>query len=229
LTDIVEKYHAFHMATGDPQRAERLFTAAMNLAESRRGGLFVVLNDAAAVRLLAPEDLLENTSAPKLTKARFHYLLSGKSLLELDLEVLQSVARIDGGIVLDRAGRLLAFGAILRRRRTPGRAGGRPNDSGHACLPIRFGAQNQRRRYRVLLPEWGQSLGDLAPLTKKTLDVARSVDHTQDFNAVSERPVENQIALKTFTAPERMLDHRGFRYSLRGPRSGISLTLESCG
>jgi hypothetical protein len=111
----------------------------MNLAESRRGGLFVVLNDAAAVRhLLAPEDLLENTSAPKLTKARVHYLLSGKSLLELDLEVLQSVARIDGGIVLDRAGRLLAFGAILRHAGEPlaAQEGGRTTAAMHAS---RFG------------------------------------------------------------------------------------------
>jgi hypothetical protein len=30
------------------------------------------------------------------------------------MSVLQSIARVDGGIVMDRVGRLLAFGAILR-------------------------------------------------------------------------------------------------------------------
>jgi hypothetical protein len=139
LTDIIEKYHEFHVATGDPLLAERLFTAAMNLAESRRGGLFVVLNNAEAIRLLvASEDLLENTSAPKLAKAQVHYLLSGKSVLELELEVLQSVARVDGGIVLDREGRLLAFGAILRHAGEPlaAQEGGRTTAAMHAS---RFG------------------------------------------------------------------------------------------
>ena len=43
-----------------------------------------------------------------------HYLLHKKQLLDFSSAVLETVARIDGGIVLDQDSNLLAFGAILR-------------------------------------------------------------------------------------------------------------------
>ncbi len=114
LTDLTEKYHEFHRAVGDPHFAERLFSAALNLAEHRRGGLFVVLDDAqSALELIAPQDLLEQ-DAPSTDKGQIHYLLRGKRVLEMEPSVLESIARVDGGIVMDRASRLLAFGAIIR-------------------------------------------------------------------------------------------------------------------
>ena len=39
---------------------------------------------------------------------------TGKRILELEATVLESVARMDGGVVMDREGNLLAVGAILR-------------------------------------------------------------------------------------------------------------------
>lgn len=45
LTDAVEKYRAWQEAIGRPELTERLFLAAMNLAEHRRGGMFVVLEN----------------------------------------------------------------------------------------------------------------------------------------------------------------------------------------
>jgi hypothetical protein len=115
LTDLTEKYRAFRRAIGDADLAERLFTAALNLAEHRRGGLFVVLERReAATDLVAPADLLDNDGATATRKGQIHYLLRNKKVLELDLSVLQSIARMDGGIVMDRSGSMLAFGAILR-------------------------------------------------------------------------------------------------------------------
>jgi DNA integrity scanning protein DisA with diadenylate cyclase activity len=115
LTDVTEKYHTFHQAVGEPSLAERIFTAALNMAEHRRGGLFVVLNDPQSVQsLVEPADLLETDVPTSTNKGQVHYLLRGKRVLEIDLSVLQSVARVDGGMVMDRRGRLLAFGAILR-------------------------------------------------------------------------------------------------------------------
>jgi len=104
---------------GEPRLAERLFTLALNLAESRRGALFVVLDReegalGTAEHLLAAGDLLDGTDSEPFTKGQIHYLLRRKRVLELEPSVLQSIAQIDGGIVLDREGRLLAFGAILR-------------------------------------------------------------------------------------------------------------------
>jgi hypothetical protein len=95
-----------------------LFTAALNLAEQRRGGSFLVLDDAGRARsIVAPGDLLENEDAIEYqasAKPRLHFLLRGKRVLEMEASVLESIARMDGGIVLDREGNLLAFGAILR-------------------------------------------------------------------------------------------------------------------
>ncbi len=139
LTDIVEKYREFHQAVGKRALAERLFTAALNLAEHRRGGLFVILDDAASARdLVALPDLLENDGPLGTNKGQIHYLLRGKNVLQLELSVLQSIARVDGGIVLDRSGRLLAFGAILRNagENVTAQDGGRTTAAVHAS---RFG------------------------------------------------------------------------------------------
>jgi len=137
VTDLREKYHEFRRATGEATLAQRLFTVALNLAEHRRGGLFVVLDrEEFASGLVAPEDLLENQSGG--FSKQVHYLLRRKSVIEMDLTVLQSIARVDGGIVMDRTGRLLAFGAILRTTGEPMAAqeGGRTTAAMYAS---RFG------------------------------------------------------------------------------------------
>jgi hypothetical protein len=114
ITDSAEKYREWKLAVGNAGLAELLFTTGLNLAEHRRGGLFLVLDDPArAVELVAPDDLLENGhTAPG--KARIHYLLRGKKVVDLEPSVIESIARMDGGIVLDRDSTLRAFGAILR-------------------------------------------------------------------------------------------------------------------
>ncbi|HLK68687.1 MAG TPA: hypothetical protein VKU19_34890 [Bryobacteraceae bacterium] len=139
LTDIVEKYREFQRAVGDVTLAERLFTAALNLAEHRRGGLFVILDDSISARdLVSHPDLLENDGPLGTNKGQIHYLLRGKNVLTLDLSVLQSIARVDGGIVLSRDGNLLAFGAILRNagEHVTALDGGRTTAAVHAS---RFG------------------------------------------------------------------------------------------
>jgi hypothetical protein len=127
LSDTAEKYAAWTQAMAGTTLAERLFTTALNLAERRRGGLFVVLHDRqAADRLVPPGDRIDlrhpvsPVSTPPLSKNQFHYLLRGRSILDLTPTVLESIARIDGAIVLDRAASLLAFGAILRHQLEPG-------------------------------------------------------------------------------------------------------------
>jgi hypothetical protein len=107
-------------AIGNPELARRLFVAALNLAEDRRGGLLVVLEDPDnTAKLVSTTDLLSSLPdygplAVSGSKDQLHYLLHQKRVLELPTAVLETVARIDGGIVLDRDSNLLAFGAILR-------------------------------------------------------------------------------------------------------------------
>src|SRR6266478_8809263 len=120
LTDAERKYALWTEALGNVELAERLFGSALNLAEDRRGGLLVVLDDPGTARkLVSRNDLLsplpdhgENQVAG--TKDQLHYLLHQKRVLDVPSVVLETVARIDGGIVLDRDSNLLAFGAILR-------------------------------------------------------------------------------------------------------------------
>ena len=122
LTDAERKYEMWNGAIGNSELARRLFVAALNLAEDRRGGLLVVLEDPGSVAtLVSRTDLL--SSLPDYgpqpvsgSKDQLHYLLHQKRLLELPTAVLETVARIDGGIVLDRDSNLLAFGAILRHQ-----------------------------------------------------------------------------------------------------------------
>jgi hypothetical protein len=140
LSDVTEKYHEFRLAMGNAALAERLFTAALNLVEHRRGGLFVVLDDPASAQVLvAPEDLLVNDGCGVTNKGQIHYLLRHKPVLDIDLSVLQSIARVDGGLVMDRRGSLLAFGAILRHsgEALVAQEGGRTTAAMHAS---RFGA-----------------------------------------------------------------------------------------
>jgi len=138
LSDIPEKYHEFRKAVGDLALAERLFSVALNLAERRRGGLFVILDQGHSARdLVAPQDLLESDPAGS-NKGQLHYLLRNKRVMDIEPSVLESIARVDGGIVMDRDGWLLAFGAILRHveQAIPAQEGGRTTAALHAS---RFG------------------------------------------------------------------------------------------
>src|SRR6267143_79635 len=120
LTDAQQKYEMWSRAIGNSKLAERLFVAALNLAEDRRGGLLVVLEDPrSAPKLVSRTDML--SSLPEhdaqlisSSKDQLHYLLHQKRVLDLPTAVLETVARIDCGIVLDQDSNLLAFGAILR-------------------------------------------------------------------------------------------------------------------
>ena len=116
LTDAVEKYRAWQEAIGRPELTERLFIAALNLAEHRRGGMFVVLeNPANTERLVNDADLLQTDRRGRIgAKNQLHYLLRGMQATAISMAVLESVAQIDGSVVLDRDSNLLAFGAILR-------------------------------------------------------------------------------------------------------------------
>jgi hypothetical protein len=126
LTDPAEKYQVWVDAIGEPALAERLFAVALDLAEERRGGLFLVVDEPGLVHgLVPPEDLLGVWTKPEANvqgfKNQLHYLFQDKPVLGLAPTVLETLARIDGAIVLDRQANLLSFGAILRDPLAPER------------------------------------------------------------------------------------------------------------
>lgn len=123
LLDLQAKYDMWAAAVGQPVLAERLFQTALDLADSRKGALFVVLRDPddSAPHLVAPADRLdlklETAMREKATgpsRRDLLYLLAGRSAIDLETSLMSALASMDGAMVMDRRGRLLAGGAILR-------------------------------------------------------------------------------------------------------------------
>ncbi len=130
LIDIPTKFDAWCKAvsaTSPSDLALRIFRAALNLSEDRKGALFVVLRDpgSSIPQLIAPPDRIveevasddpqdpENLS-PRLAKRTLHHVVRGQNLSDLDDSILEAIAGLDGAVVTDHEGRLLTFGAILR-------------------------------------------------------------------------------------------------------------------
>ncbi len=131
LLDIPTKFNAWCDAVspecGHADLARRIFQAALNLSEDRKGALFVVLRDPgeSVPQLIAPTDRIAeevvaddpqdpDNLSPRLAKRALHHVVRGQSLMDLDPSVLESLAGLDGAVVTDLDGRLLTFGAILR-------------------------------------------------------------------------------------------------------------------
>lgn len=131
LMDIPSKFatwcDAVSPSCGHADLAKRIFQAALNLGEDRKGALFVLLRDPAVSipQLIAPADrIIEEVEAddpqdpenlsPRLAKRSLHHVIRGQTLLGLDPAVLEAIAGLDGAVVTDLDGRLLTFGAILR-------------------------------------------------------------------------------------------------------------------
>jgi hypothetical protein len=122
LLDLQAKYAMWADAVGRPALARRLFQTALDLADAREGALFVVLRRPieSLPQLVADQDRLDmelvgQESDPD-TPSRRHLLhvLAGRSVTDLDSSVLESLATLDGAVVTEPGGQLLAVGAILR-------------------------------------------------------------------------------------------------------------------
>jgi len=131
LLDIPTKFAGWCEAVSASCRhddlARRIFQAALNLSEDRKGALFVVLRDPSASipQIIASTDRIVGELAvddpqdpdnlsPRLAKRSLHHVVRGQTLMDLDASVLEAVAGLDGAVVTDLDGRLLTFGAILQ-------------------------------------------------------------------------------------------------------------------
>jgi hypothetical protein len=127
LLDLKAKYDLWALAVGNEAVALRLFQTALDLADAREGALFVVAReqDLAMHQLVAPADRLttpvragvERSPAAQSRRDLLH-LVAGRTVTDLDETVLSALATVDGATVMDRTGRLLAAGAILRHPAT---------------------------------------------------------------------------------------------------------------
>jgi hypothetical protein len=121
LLDLQAKYKQWAEAVGDEALAMRIFQTALDLADAREGALFVVARDTetAVAKLVSPADRLDvpHDAAGRVgptSRRDLLELLEGRSLTDLDPNVLAALASLDGAIVVDPNARLLAAGAILR-------------------------------------------------------------------------------------------------------------------
>jgi hypothetical protein len=122
LLDLRAKYKMWAKAVGEPAVARRLFQTALDLADAREGALFVVLRKPieSLEWLVADQDRLDmelvgQHSDPD-TPSRRHLLhvLAGRSVTEFDPTVFEALSTLDGAVVTEPGGQLLAVGAILR-------------------------------------------------------------------------------------------------------------------
>jgi len=122
LLDLTAKYQMWETAVGSGTLARRLFQTALDLSDDRAGALFVVLRRPLETlsELVAQDDRLDmepvGATADVDTPSRRHLLhvLAGRTVTDLDASVLAALATLDGAMVCDRHGQLLAAGAILR-------------------------------------------------------------------------------------------------------------------
>ena len=148
LLDVQAKYRVWAAAVGNDALATRLFQTALDLADDRQGALFAVVRDLALAAFRnwscrrigwafrRVQAAWESADPPRLLR-----LLEGRSATELDPSVLAALALLDGAMVIDRTGKLLAAGAILRHlRHRRGRGnGGRRRPRAAAIAASRFG------------------------------------------------------------------------------------------
>jgi hypothetical protein len=122
LLDLQAKYKLWAEAVGAEALAMQIFQTALDLADAREGALFVVARETANAvgQLVAPADRLDvpqhvgGARDGKPSRRDLLDLLEGRSLTDLDPNVLAALASLDGAIVVDQNARLLAAGAILR-------------------------------------------------------------------------------------------------------------------
>ncbi|MEZ5286792.1 MAG: hypothetical protein R2712_18675 [Vicinamibacterales bacterium] len=129
LLDLAAKYQMWEAAVGSSSLARRLFQTALDLSDSRQGALFVVLRrPLETLRDIVTEDdrldmepvaMADDDETP--SRRHLLHVLAGRSVTDLDASVLAALATLDGAMVCDPHGHLLAAGAILRH--PPGVAG----------------------------------------------------------------------------------------------------------
>jgi hypothetical protein len=131
LLDLQSKFVMWEAAVGNRALARRLFQTALDLSDAREGALLVVLRKPleSLNELVSPHDRLDmelvgEASDPD-TPSRRHllHIIAGRSVTELDPSVLDALATLDGAVVTERSGHLLAVGAILRHPPSAARFG----------------------------------------------------------------------------------------------------------
>jgi hypothetical protein len=120
LLDAAAKYQMWKRAVGNDALANLIFQTALDLADMRQGALFVVLREGTQglPKLVAPADRLDLPHEHEPTdgvidRRDLLHFTAGRSAMDLSPDVFRALATMDGAVVVDAEGALLAAGAIL--------------------------------------------------------------------------------------------------------------------
>ena len=120
LLNVEAKYAIWKRAVGNEALANLIFQTALDLADMRQGALFVVLRDAphGLDNLVAQADRLDLPHEHEPTdgvidRRDLLHFTAGRTATDLSPDVFRALATMDGAIVTDTRGKLLAAGAIL--------------------------------------------------------------------------------------------------------------------
>ncbi len=104
-----------------------LYRTLLDLAFSRYGGCIGVLREGAEQRnvfdLVAPEALFSFVNPPQMT-AMFKTVVNSRKFYEIPRKVRVNLCAVDGALLMDSVGTILAAGTIVKTDGSPG-AGGR--------------------------------------------------------------------------------------------------------
>ena len=120
LLDVAAKYRMWQDSVGDPALARLIFQTGLDLADQRQGALFVVLRKGheGLDRIVAPADRLDlphdhEPADGNIDRRDLLHFAAGRTALDLSPDVFRALATMDGAMVVDEQGQLLAAGAIL--------------------------------------------------------------------------------------------------------------------
>lgn len=102
----------------DIENAERLTSVIKNMSQKNNGGLFIILpfDENKSIDEI-PEQLLSKTNkAQKLYKSILKTSDGNMNIKTCDLYLLQSIASIDGAVILDSLFDILSFGEIVNNQ-----------------------------------------------------------------------------------------------------------------
>ncbi|MBD9478871.1 hypothetical protein [Pseudoxanthomonas sp. PXM02] len=94
-----------------------IYRAAIDVSFRRTGGLFVILKNQAMLKdVVKAEDVLGGQKR-STQDAEFDLLLKRKTIQSLPRRVMVELAALDGALVINKSGTILAYGAVIQPKR----------------------------------------------------------------------------------------------------------------
>jgi hypothetical protein len=95
-----------------------IYRAALDVSFRRSGGLFVLLHNRKNISEIVRRGDAIGDLGRSIVDSQFDSAFSGKSIQNLPRSVIVDLSSLDGAIVLDNTGKILAYGAVLQPRNT---------------------------------------------------------------------------------------------------------------